>query len=161
MPNWCEGSLRMRGKFKNLKNFFKSGLMVHRLIFNGLNTTIECPELLSIEYDEPKYFLMNIGSDAHITGTERAFVLQDDIEFSGKGKGVCSCAVRIKQAWDFNAEEFRDLAFKYSLDMRLNGFERGGEFSREIIIEGGVIIKDETTQYNDYDYECIMPMLGG
>lgn len=162
MPNWCEGSLRMRGKFENLKNFFKNGLMVYKMNFddNGVSY-VEFPERLSVIDDNDECFYMTIGDTAHITGTKRAFVPKNNIEFYADKNSNCSYAVMVKQAWDFHVEEFFDIAKKYNLDIRLNGFERGREFSREIIIENGTIIKNEMKQYKDYDYECIMPMLGG
>lgn len=47
------------------------------------------------------------------------------------------------------------------MDIRLYGFERGMEFNQEVIIENGEIVKDEEIKFDDYDWECVMPHLGG
>ena len=50
---------------------------------------------------------------------------------------------------------------KYDVDMKLYAFEKGMEFNQDILIVGGQILRDNTIKFEDYDWECICPTLGG
>jgi hypothetical protein len=40
-------------------------------------------------------------------------------------------------------------------------FEKGAEFEQDILIKGGKIVKDEIIEYDNYQFESALPMLGG
>lgn len=81
------------------------------------------------------------------------------IFFNNGDKSIC--VVEFKAAWAIDPVPYLKLAKKYNVDIRLYGFERGMEFNQEVIIENGEIVKDEEIKFDDYDWECVMPHLGG
>lgn len=47
------------------------------------------------------------------------------------------------QAWCVNTQEFASISKKYDIDIKIHAFERGGQFSQDIEIHKGNVIKDE------------------
>ena len=45
--------------------------------------------------------------------------------------------------------------------MKIQGFERGMEFSQVIEIVDGEIVQDEELHYNDWNWDCPCPEMGG
>ena len=75
------------------------------------------------------------------------------------------CVVDIKQAWGFDAgdsdlQKWKDIAKEYNLDIRLYGIESGMRFCQEIIITKETFEYRET-KYNDWDWDCPFPRMGG
>lgn len=159
MPNWCEGSLKVRGKIENVKKFFLEGLKCYEYNYKNFSQTID-KEAIELKEDSKDEVWIRINKIAHISGTRRAFIENTDIELIPE-RGYTTTAVNVKQAWYMCAEEFLEIAKKYNIDIRLYGFERGGEFNQEIIIENGEIIKNDEIKFDDYVWECPMPELGG
>ena len=48
-----------------------------------------------------------------------------------------------------------------SIDMRLYAFEKGMEFNQDILIVDGEIINNLTIKFEDYNWECLCPTVGG
>jgi hypothetical protein len=168
MPNWIEGSMKLRGETKDLKKFFEEGITVYKYEMgideNGepkfKETEIDKNKYLKIEYEDENGFDVRIskGSEPYIKGTRRAFIIEPDIIFVYNGYACFN----IQQAWDFSTENFIEIAKKYNLDVRLFGIERGMKFAREIEISktGDVVIDKEIT-YDDFCWDCPFPNLGG
>lgn len=164
MPNWCEGSLKIRGKFEDLKKLCKEEFAVYSIkitrerVFTELDKN--ATKIMCGDKEGAEEFWMQFDREAHINGTRRNFVTSSDIVFFNNGdKSVC--VVEFKAAWGIDSAPYLELAKKYNVDIRLYGFERGMEFNQEVIIENGEIIKDEEIKFDDYDWECVMPHLGG
>ena len=66
-----------------------------------------------------------------------------------------------KFAWAADAEKLSALCKKYSIDMKLYAFEKGMEFNQDILIVDGEILRDNVVRFEDYEWECICPALGG
>ena len=66
-----------------------------------------------------------------------------------------------KFAWAADAEELLASCKKYSVNMKLYAFEKGSEFNQDILIVGGEILKNDRIAFEDYNWECICPTLGG
>ena len=160
MPNWCEGSLKVRGKLENVKKFFLEGLKCYEYNYKNFSQTIS-EDAIELKEDSEDEVWIKINKIAHISGTRRAFVENTDVDFYPNEKGIATAAVNMKQAWFMCAEEFLEIAKKYNVDMRLYGFECGGRFNQEIIIENGEIVKDVEIKFDDYIWECPMTYLGG
>ena len=150
MPNWIEGTLKVRGNSENLKNFIE----------NGIEANVGKNEYgAEVGYDVP--------DGAYIIGSRRAFVGEQCYCYidssSGKNQTI---TIPIKQAWSFTPNEdaeqrWVNLAKEYSVDLRLQGFECGMEFYQDFAVVNGEITIDEVKQYEDWDWECPMPRLGG
>ena len=150
MPNWIEGTMKVRGKAEDLIRFFEV----------GFDSTVE-----KEEYSDCISF--EIADFVYINRSRRAFTLEafeQDI-FTGKS-GVQIALIPIRQAWSFTPYEgaeqrWIDLAKEYNLDVRLQGFERGMEFYQDVEIVNGVLVRDSVEKYDNWDWECPMPLMGG
>lgn len=153
MPNWCEGTLKVRGTVEDLKRFVLEGL--HPVDFLG-----EFKEGLKLN----EYGNVESNETCYIENVHRGFAKGINAyfsEFEDDGKEViCFDA---KFAWGISAEELLETCKKYNVDMKIYAFERGMEFNQDIEIVDGAIVKDEeiTFKGKDYEWECIMPLLGG
>ena len=50
---------------------------------------------------------------------------------------------------------------KYEVDMKLYAFEKGMEFNQDILIVSGIILRNLDIKFEDYNWECICPTVGG
>ena len=137
MPNWCKGSLKVRGTKASLKTFILEGL--HPVGFLG-----EEREKLSLN----EYGDIYSEETCWIENTRRGFV-----------EGVV--VFDSKFAWGINASELLETCIKYHVDMKIHAFEMGMEFNQVIEIIDGKIVKDEELHFKDYQWDCICPKLGG
>jgi len=153
MPNWIEGTLKLRGKSEDLKRFFTEGL--EPSTFCGEVEPFDTFVKFNFSDD---YCCVDFYKQPHIKGTRRAFITGDCVEWH---KGYDTTAVEVKQAWNFEPEQFAEISKKYNLDIRLYGFEMGMEFCQEIEIIGGEVTRNNVIEYEDWIWECPMPNLGG
>lgn len=149
MPNWCSGSLKVRGTKENLTKFILEGLQP--VGFLG---------------EERKRLTLNEYGDicstetCWIENTRRGFVEKPEVYLSEfEDGGVATFSARF--AWGISAEELQKTCIKYQVDMKIHGFERGMEFNQIIEIVDGEIVMDEEIHFGDYEWECICPTLGG
>ena len=162
MPNWCEGMLKIRGKQEDVFNLLADNLQVWKTII------IKEPKLdMREEIDKEAIVVDKEGESiwvkktAYIKGTRRNFVEPNNINvWKGKDGNAC-IAVEFKAAWDVESEPYIKLSKAYNVDIKIEAFERGMEFSRYILIENGNLKEDKETKYDDYVWECVMPNLGG
>lgn len=154
MPNWCEGTLKVRGKIEDLKKFVLEGLQPvgH---FGDMREPLEINEYGECEYK----------GTCWIENTHRGFVDNLDIYFSefeedNKPKVIC---LEARFAWGIEARQLRETCIKYNVDMKIYAFERGMEFNQDIEIVNGEIVRNEEINFKgkDYAWECIMPTMGG
>lgn len=168
MPNWAEGSLKIRGSIKNIKRFLDEGIQKKKLntfekemdedivYFNDWSD--EC----GIEYE------YHFVSTSHIKHTSRAFVDPEIVKYGeyaylgGKStEDINTIALPFKQAWKVEAKSFEKISKEYGIDIAIHTFEKGAEFEQDILIKDGEIVKDEIIEYDNYQFESAMPMLGG
>lgn len=146
MPNWCEGVMKLRGTKDDILRFLKEGFEP-----SYKNSTIEIDE-----FGEE----VNIINVNYIENTQRAFV-DEQYFYIIEDEDHTIVSIKMRQAWDFSAGDFMAISEKYNLDIRLFGWERGMEFSREILIVDNNIIKDRTYRYSDWEWEVPFSDLGG
>ena len=72
-----------------------------------------------------------------------------------------SAALAYRSAGDAEPAILLALARASGVDIKLYAFERGAQFNRNIEIIGGKLVKDETIKFDDYDWECVCPLIGG
>lgn len=157
MPNWCVGTLKIRGKFDDIVRFFKEGCETIR------------PGSVNIGLDD--YGLCIEGVDSadsvlYLKGSPRHFIdlrydsIYCEREVTDKN-GLCYTSCMLRAAWSISPLDLLDKCEQYGLDMKILGFESGMEFNQSIEIVGGEIVQDELIKYNDYFWECPCPNLGG
>ena len=148
MPNWIEGTMKLRGKREDITRFFREGLEGQVKDESG--------------EDDLCFHFVN---DPHIVGTRKAFIVDDYVEMYDDIGVAC---VDIKQVWAFDAgsetgdlQSWKDISNKYNVDIRLYGIERGMQFTQEIIIVRGKDPINNVKQYEDWDWDCPFPNMGG
>ena len=145
MPNWCEGTLKIRGKQKDIRQFLKEGLepaMGSKVVYNSTE---------QIRYD---------GS-VWIKNTRRGFVDDVDVWFDKRENDQMIIALHASFAWRIDAYPLIGVSQEYNIDLRIYGFERGMEFCQDIEVIDGKITKDDVIEYEDYLWDCPCPLLGG
>ena len=151
MPNWSEGCLKVRGKAADVKKFILEGLKPVDFFGTEL-PKLELSDIEEVESDK----------NCWIEGTNRGFVENLLVDFSFvEDEETFTAVLDTKFAWAADAEELLALCKKYSVDMKLYAFEKGNEFNQDILIVGGQILRDNRIEFEDYNWECICPTLGG
>lgn len=153
MPNWIEGTLKLRGKQEDIKRFFREGL--------DASTWVKHEKLEDQVKDNSREGWLNFDfkHEPHIKGTRRAFVT-DDCIYMDEAEGVV--CVNVKQAWAFCGENkdldvWKAISEKYNVDIKLFGIESGMCFTQEIVIVRGRKPIVNEKQYEDWDWDCPFP----
>lgn len=151
MPNWSEGCLKVRGKAANVKKFVLEGLQPVDFFGNDL-PEVELSEIGEAETENVCW----------IEGTDKGFVENLYVDFSFvEDHETFTAMLDTKFAWAADAEELLALCKKYSVDMKLYAFEKGMGFNQDILIVGKEILRDNRITFEDYNWECICPTVGG
>lgn len=159
MPNWIEGTMKLRGKQEDIKRFFREGLDASQW---------GKPEKLEDQVKDNSsegWLEFNFKHEPHIKGTRRAFIT-DDYVYMEEDEGVV--CVNVKQAWAFHTgresndlENWKTVSEKYNVDIKLFGIESGMRFTQEIVIVRGENPIENVRQYEDWDWDCPFPRMGG
>lgn len=156
MPNWCEGTLKVRGTIKDLKNFVLNGLLPVEPIGR-----LKKPLSLDGE-SETNIYIMSVSDTLYIKGTRRAFCSPDYIDVStDEPKDKTIMTLPFKQAWEISADNLLDVCKEFNVDMRIQGFESGMRFSQIVEIVDGEIRQDKEIKYDDWEWDCPCPDMGG
>lgn len=159
MPNWCEGMLKIRGKQEDVFNLLADNLQVWKVVTIRDDMREELDkEAIEIDREDETIY---VEKTAHIKGTRRNFVEPNGINVWKRKDGNACIAVEFRAAWGVESEPYIELSKAYNVDIKIEAFERGMEFSRYILIENGNLKEDKETGYDDYVWECVMPNLGG
>ena len=148
MPNWAEGSLKLRGRSENIASALKQML---------LNDTVT----LEDEWDGTLLKFNNTAPYFYINETRRAFIEQEQIEVWLEEEFCIIELDNFKQAWSVIPENYQEISSKFDIDIKIFTFECGMEFTQEIEISKGEIIKDVCYKYDDYQWEVPFSNLGG
>lgn len=65
------------------------------------------------------------------------------------------------QAWVVDPDDYQKISSKFDVDIKIFTFECGMEFTQEIEISKGEIIKNVCYEYDDYQWEVPFSKLGG
>lgn len=148
MPNWAKGSLKLRGKCENIASALKEML---------LNDTVTLEE----EWDGDLLVFNNTAPYFYINKTRRAFINQNQIEVWLEEKFCIVELDNFQQAWSAIPENYQEISSKFDVDIKIFTFERVMEFTQEIEILKGEIIKNVVSNYDDYQWEVPFSNLGG
>lgn len=156
MPNWCEGCMRVRGTFENVKKFLTEHVHGWKFNVDNFTETVDENATETLFSDEICY-----NSDVHIDNTTRAFICECSAYINKRRNGMTVTTVPFKQAWAICADEFAAISKECNVDFNITGYEQGLEYVQRVTVVNGEIIKDEQEEYDDYQWECDMPILGG
>lgn len=149
MPNWAEGTLKLRGRAENIVSALKEMLLENRGV------------TLEEKYDGTLLIFKTENDCFRINGARRAFVSGKDIEIWLDDDFMIIELEGFKQAWAAQADNYTDISSRFDVDIKIFAFELGMEFTQEIEISKGEIIKDACYEYNDYRWEVPFSNLGG
>ena len=162
MPNWCEGVFRARGKLENIKRFIEEGL--DSVSGNGADQFKITENVVDKDFIEYEV----TGQDmAYICGTRRNFLVFEDwniisVTRKKENEDYFGFACPFKSAWSIKEDEIAELAKEYQLKIRVNGFEGGMAFEQLVeVTETGFVRTSSVISWQDYEWECAMPLLGG
>ena len=162
MANWATGSIRLKGKAKDIVNFMDTG--IEGVDYIGQK---KLDNVTKVDYVEGECAYEFKGT-AWIKDTRRAFIDTDTFNFWNRvyieaddENDIISAAMPLKQAWEVSVEDFVTISKKYSVDVAIHAFEQGMKFEQDILIVGGEIKKNTLKNYEDYIFECSMPFIGG
>lgn len=161
MPNWCEGTSKIRGDIKNVERWCTENINVYSYSIKDGNYSIQRdnnnPVKIDVDIDEIQ---INVPKEAYIESTSRNFV--EEGYYSGlEHNGIMRLALNVKAAWGFKSEPYVKMSKAYGIDFCFYGFECGTEFNQEVIIENGELKADNEIRYDDYFWECPCPDIGG
>lgn len=157
MPNWCEGTLKVRGNFENVRNFILNGLS--STYDDLINDEIQ-KSFLDIWNDDEEYFEAEIERTCYLDGTRRGFIDNSYIYMNNEDE-YSVLLLNARFAWCIFPEELLKICKEYGVDMKITAFERGAEFVQELEIVNGEIIQNKEIEYDDYRWDCPYPLLGG
>ena len=169
MPNWCEGNIRFRGTYANIKKFLMNEIVACR--FDG-KTGENVEEKVNIE-DTGYSLIISLPSERHwfyIKTTRRNFFDGDDPleiwmdEEDEKNGKMVVCIDRFKAAWSFEkCDAWIAFAKKYDFDVKMWGYEKGMLFEQVKTILRDGTVKEEVKEYEPgrWDWDCPMPNYGG
>lgn len=159
MPNWIKGTMKLRGKREDITRFFREGLDPSNW------PKPEDRENQITENGDDDCLDFSFRNEPHIIGTRRAFITDSGVEMEKDEGVVC---VDVKQAWAFDAgretkdlENWKAISDKYNIDIKLFGIECGMRFTQEIIIIRGRRPIVNERQYEDWNWDCPFPNMGG
>ena len=148
MPNWAEGSIKLRGSSENIASALKQML---------LNYTVT----LEDKWDGTLLKFNNTAPYFYINETRRAFIEKEQIEVWLEEEFCIFELDNFKQAWRAIPENYQEISSKFDVDIKIFTFECGMEFTQEIEISKGKIIKNVCYEYDDYQWEVPFSNLGG
>lgn len=150
MPNWAEGTIKLRGKADNITSALKY------MLAEDKGVTVE------EKYDGQVLVFKSANSYFYINGTRRAFIKGDTIEIWLYDDLPIIEIQDFKQAWAAIAENYQEISSKFDVDIKIFTFEMGMEFTQEIEISKGDIVKDICNDdFSNYSWDVPFSNLGG
>ena len=155
MANMIEGTLKFRGTRENIEKFMSEGLGV----LGHYEGRKSLSDFLIDDSDEDgiEYFVRN--DSIWVKGI--AAYISEGQYYTFTNKDILILCLNLEEKWGFESDRWLEISQKYNLDIRLYGIEKGMQFCQEVIIVDGKIEKDHTWKYDDWDWECPFPKMGG
>ena len=157
MPNWCEGTLKVRGTKSDIKKWAKEALQPCG------GSSAKQDELLRWSDDENEATVQQL---CWIKDTRRGFV-QSGSEINFWNYEDCDedeeviVMVDAEFAWGCDTSRLAKSSKEFNVDYYFYGFEQGMQFEQLVEIHKGNVIQNKIIKYDDYQWESINPQLGG
>ena len=155
MANWICGDLKVRGTKENIKKFLIEGLISTG---SKIKPEITCD-------DKWKFSIRSNTDSFYIKGTRGSFIEKEGIyTYINDWKDDEERVIVLdeyKSAWAIDVVGLVNLSKEFNIDFKILGFELGMEFNQDVEIVKGEVIKNEEITFDDYEWECIRPHIGG
>ena len=149
MPNWAEGTIKLRGIKENI---------VSALKYMFYDNTVAVKE----EWDGETLIFETTSPYFYINGTRRGFIETDSLEFLLDKDFLIIELQDFRQAWEASAENYQEISSKFDVDIKIFTFEKGMKFTQEIEISKGNIIKDICNdKFSNCEWDVPFSNLGG
>lgn len=161
MPNWAEGTLKIRGKKENVIRFLKEGIIAAPNFKMTEDGPVTVPQKVDISEDDYSTTLYS-ENEFYINNTRRAFIDRKEIEVWHEECDEALVEILgFKQAWGVIKEDFEGISKKYNIDIKIFVFEMGMEFTQEVEVIEGETTKNIVKEYDDYFWEVPFSSIGG
>ena len=149
MPNFAEGTIKLKGRAENIKSALK-------YMFKAVGN-------VTIKEDTDGELITFTSSDSYfyINGTKRAFIDSKSFEIHLDDDFLIIELNNFMQAWHAIPEDYIGISEKFNIDIKIFTFEQGLEFTQEIEISKGKILKNTVLKYGNYRWEVAFSNLGG
>lgn len=160
MPNWCTGDLKVRGRYKDIKEFLSKEMMI--LGGSIFNRTYEEPII-----DEECGISIDVGKQGMwFRNAYRSYFKNDidiwiDEEEKEAGNILTMNLGELSTAWGTDTKALTELSKQYNLDFKIYAYEKGMEFNIDFEVHKGEVIKNNEIKFDDYTWECTNPEIGG
>ena len=174
MPNWAKGYLRVRGRTADILDFIENEMIYTAEVYVGSYGVISTGITIDRssydgELDIPisKAVFGNEAEKAclpaiYIKGTRRYFIRHDIYACLNGLDEISTLAVSgFEAAWGVDVKPYREISEKYNLEIKIDVYERGMQFSQHIHVKDGWILLDEERTYDDWEWDCPCPDFGG
>lgn len=149
MANFATGTIKLRGRAENIKS--------------ALKYMFEAAGDVTIEEDTDGELIIFTSSNSYfyINGTKRAFIDGEIFEIHLDDDFLIIELNNFTQAWRAIPEDYTKISEKFNIDIKIFTFEQGMQFTQEIEISKGKILKDIVRKYNNYKWEVPFSNFGG
>lgn len=150
MPNWAEGTIKLRGKRQDIISALEE-------MFKNDDVVIK-REKDNCDY---VYMLFETKSYFYINGTRRAFIDSSKFDIMMEEDFGVIEIDKFQQAWAALPENYTEISKKHNIDIKIFTFEQGFQFTQEIEISNGEVIKDICKEYDNYEWDVPFAHMGG
>ena len=160
MPNWCTGDLKVRGKYKDIKEFLSKEM----IILGGSPFKREYKQPI---IDESYGIEIKVGNqgmwfrNAYRSYFENDIDIYIDDELKENDSIITLNLGELQTAWGTDTEALTKLSKQYNLDFKIYAYERGMQFNIDFEVHKGEVIKNNEIKFDDYIWECPNPEIGG
>lgn len=162
MPNWCTGDLKIRGKYKDIKEFLSKEMFI--LGEDILNREYKAPVI-----NEEDGIEISVGKQGMWFRNAYRSFFEDDIfiyldlddEKNKDEKVITANLGELSSAGGIDTKALIKLSEQYNLDFKIYAYEKGMQFNIDFEVHKGEVIINDKIEFNDYIWECTNPQIGG
>lgn len=171
MANWAKGYLRVKGSRENILRFIKNEMSYVAEVIGEKYGIIE-EKIDNFDVDSDELFI-RVNSYAfksatekvyfprvYIEGTHRNFITEDIDCFFNDGENI-AIFPGFEAAWGVESEPYVEKSKKYDLEIKIDVYEKGMQFSQYIYVANGELLMDEERKYDNWNWDCPCPDYGG
>lgn len=164
MANWCEGNIRFRGTKENIKKFIENEIVY--VVLRENDTEEVKPQIEESEYEIVLYPPEGEMRDSfYFRNTWRNFIFAGSVEIywpdAEEDEEIVVVLDDFNSAWGFHEQGWAEHAKKYNIDIRMFGIEQGMQFSQTMTATRDGNIVNNLEHYDDWNWECPFPNMGG
>lgn len=170
MPNWAEGNLRIRTYEYNVaRAFFCNEIEVIGNADNGGERVFK-PIVQESRFGEllivpPRPANMLHDLRYYVKNTTRNFICPKENGriacYTEPKRDIYILIADFKAAWYAEPDPYIEKSKKYGVDIAITTYEGGMGFRQRIDIRKGKLIKNETTEFDNWLWDADFPELGG